>query len=238
MAKIVPFLGQMSGKMAGVVFSHNSHGAYFRARSIPVNPQTDRQNLVRGMFADASSDWSQVLTTAQRTAWTAYGKSFELPGSLGQSYHLSGINAFNRTRVFRANAGGSQLNNAPVTLGEAPAIFTSGIGLRVLDSASAQPNTINLVFSFVEGFDVATDQTWLSASMSDVLSPGIAFFGGPWQFKGSFEGDTAIPPADAFIPTGIVLSVGDLVAVKLRWGDELGRVSPEFQQFLTVVNIP
>lgn len=238
MAKFVPIHGQMSGKLAGNVFSHNAHGAYIRARSIPVNPQTNRQNLVRGFFGDASSDWSQVLTSAQRLAWIAYGKSFQLPGSLGQSYRLSGINAFNRTRVFRANAGGTQLNDAPTTLGEAPAIFTTGIGLQVSDAASADPNAIRLTYVDIEGFNNAIDQTWISLSMSEILSPGIAFFNGPWKFKGSLEGDTGSPPPNGSVPADLVLTVGDLVCVKLRWSDELGRISPEYQQFVDVINVP
>ena len=44
---VLPEGQQRSGSIGGATWSHNSSGAYIRARSIPVNPNTDRQNAVR-----------------------------------------------------------------------------------------------------------------------------------------------------------------------------------------------
>ena len=45
----VPTIGtKLSGSLGGIVASHNRFGSYFRQRTVPVNPDTADQQMVRG----------------------------------------------------------------------------------------------------------------------------------------------------------------------------------------------
>ena len=62
------------GSLAGTTFFTTPSGAIIgRAKTIPVNPNTPRQNLIRTSFADAVGAW-KVLTQDQRDAWDAYAQ--------------------------------------------------------------------------------------------------------------------------------------------------------------------
>ncbi len=238
MAKFTPLLGHLSGSVAGNVFSHNRNGPYIRGRSIPVNPQTDRQNLVRGFFGAAASAWSATLTEAHRSAWDRYAQNTPLTDNTGSVFFMSGINAYMRGSIFQRNAEVPLATNGPTVLGEAASIAAEANGIRVTDSASGSPNSVVLTYFNISGFDPGTDNTAIRASISIIQNIGVQFFNGPWVQLGFGIGNTAVPITTTALPTGIVLAVGDIVFVQLRWVDHLGRVSPFFQARETVINLP
>ena len=81
---------QASGSVGGFTAAHNQGGLYLRARSIPVNPQTPAQNLVRSFFGGLATRWRQTLTEQQREFWTIYGTTVEYTNPLGDLIRLSG----------------------------------------------------------------------------------------------------------------------------------------------------
>lgn len=86
-------VGQLSGSTGSTVASHNKFGAYFRSRTIPVNPNTPAQQAARNLFAEISQQWRN-LTQAQRDAWNAAALGVVLYDSLGVAYTPTGAMYF------------------------------------------------------------------------------------------------------------------------------------------------
>ncbi len=239
MALFVSSLGQISGKIGGLVFSRGRSGDIIRTRRIPVNVRSNRQELVRAILGNAAGQWSSLLSSAQRQAWIDYADATPLVNSLGVTYFMSGLNAYVRTNAFLRNVTGTPLTAAPIVGGQSDAPSPEGVApIVVTDSASAQPNSVLLNYPSLVWDGRSTDDAWIAVYISRILNPGVAFFSTPFAFQGSDEGNTADPLTQSIIPTDLVLSVGQRVSVQLRAIDADGRVSPFEQDSGLVVNIP
>jgi hypothetical protein len=104
--------GLLSRSQGNTTASHNRNGAYTRNRTIPVNPNTSKQTARRTLLQTYSDSW-KGLTAAQRTAWTALGASMVRLDTLGVSYTLSGLQAYESCNLNNATVGGSAISNAP-----------------------------------------------------------------------------------------------------------------------------
>lgn len=65
------FASDLSGKLGGIVASHNKAGGYFRAFTTPTQPNTVIQSWARARFASASSAW-HGLTDPQKNIWNLF----------------------------------------------------------------------------------------------------------------------------------------------------------------------
>ena len=115
-----PAIAEARGSVGGTVFSRNTHGAYMRNRSVPVNPNTARQAAIRLKVEQLQAIWRDTLTTAQRTAWNDYASQTPVLNRVGQSTKLSGINMYIRTNSLYLTAGGTRIDAAPPVNGVAP----------------------------------------------------------------------------------------------------------------------
>jgi hypothetical protein len=125
-------LGRLSRSAGSTTASHNRFGAYLRNRTIPTNPMTDPQTLVRdnlGALASAYRD----LTEVQRTGWRDLGLEIVRLDSLGQQYTLTGIQAFIMANRNRFSTGLAQIDDAPAV----PTIPTFIPGTLTLTDAPA-----------------------------------------------------------------------------------------------------
>lgn len=116
-----------SGSVAGVTSSRNRFGQYRRTRASPVNPNSVRQIAVRAVLASLASAW-RGLTDAQRQGWTALGASIQRTDSLGQTYNLTGEEAYVSVNAEMDAAGDATVDDAPV-LAEAPELLTTTLTL-------------------------------------------------------------------------------------------------------------
>ena len=93
MAKFTPIAGQITGRIAGVVYSRNKYGHYVRAFRAPRQPGSTPQMRVRAHFLNASTSW-RALSEAQRSAWNAYAAETRrrLPG--GETGSLTGLASY------------------------------------------------------------------------------------------------------------------------------------------------
>lgn len=157
-------VGQLSGSAGSTVASHNRNGQYFRVRTIPVNPDTPRQSVVRTNVQELSQQY-RSLTEAQRTAWGSLGDQMTRIDHLGNSYTLSGLQAYMSVNINRRT-----LSLADVTT--APAMTTVSILAGVTSTYTA-----------IGGFDVIFTSTPLDAGEHLVafatgpMSPGRNFAG-------------------------------------------------------------
>lgn len=86
-------IGQASGKLGSLVFSHNRGGAYVRARSMPTQPGGHYQDKIRAAVEVASKAW-RGLTAEARAAWTTWADGHPLPNRVGQMIRLQGNAAY------------------------------------------------------------------------------------------------------------------------------------------------
>jgi len=93
-------LAQASGALGGFVASHNRGGMYLRARSIPTNPGTDGQNLMRTAFG-ALADMFQTLDAAERQSWEDYAENVLITDRLGEPRKATAMNMFEKCNAVR-----------------------------------------------------------------------------------------------------------------------------------------
>lgn len=113
-----PMFGQFSGSQGNTTAAHNPWGSYIRNRTTPTDPATSSQLVQRAAMATLSAAWRE-LSAGERTAWNALGGSIVKTDPLGQSYNLSGLQAFTSINRVRLTLGEALLAVAP-TLDDPP----------------------------------------------------------------------------------------------------------------------
>lgn len=183
---------QMSGSIAGDTHARNRFGNYKRARTKPVNPKSSRQMGARILVMMLAEQWRESpMTDAIRTAWQTYANSVNWQNALGEIVTLTGFNHFIRSNAARITAGGSLVTAAPTDLGLPPGDPTFAV------AGSAATQLVSVTFD--TGFDwVDEDDAWFSVHMGEPQNITRNFFGGPWRWGGSEEGDSVTPPTSPF----------------------------------------
>jgi hypothetical protein len=167
-----------SGSIRGITASRNRGGSYFRGRTVPVNPNTIRQQSVREILGSLANAWTNQLTQVQRDGWNAYATAITVVNSLGDQVKLSGVNQFIRSNSPRQQAGLARIDVAPVnlTIGDTPIVgtasFDPGSGDIEMDASILTPALV-------------TDAALLYVSAP--VSAGRAFFAGPYKFVGKTQ---------------------------------------------------
>lgn len=212
-------VSQISGSVGGNTFSRNRSGAYVRNRSIPVNPNSSRQQTARANMSAAVIAWGQTLTEAQREAWRLYAASVPVKNRLGQNIYLTGQNMYVRTFTARALAGITAIAAAPTT-------FDLGTPDNELSVAlTATGNIISVTFD--EDLDwVDEDDSAMLIYIGQPQNASRKFFNGPWRYAGKIEGDSVTAPV---APVGVVgtftMSEDQAVWIGIRIAHADGRLT-------------
>lgn len=91
MAIFNPILGHLSGRVAGIVFSHNKGGPYVRSGTTPTNPNTSRQQITRSILASYSTFWLSNLDQASRDAWDVWAATHPVKNAFGEDVYITGL---------------------------------------------------------------------------------------------------------------------------------------------------
>jgi len=213
---------QMSGSIAGNTHARNRYGNYVRARTKPINPNSARQQVVRGLMATLTSRWSQVLTAIQRTAWNLYGSNVAMKNKLGEAVYLTGFNHYLRSNIAIMDVGGTVVDAGPTTfeLPEKDSTFAISI------SEAAQL----VVMAFDDTADWCDeDGAFLSVYEGAPQNPQRNFFAGPYRGVHSLAGDSVTPPTTADSVACVhVCTELQRVWVRARIIRADGRVSEDF----------
>ena len=218
---------QRSGSIGGTVFSRNRFGAYIRARSVPVNPNTARQVVARNAARSISIAWQTVLTQAQRDAWNVYAANVSWTNKLGDTVNLTGLNHYLRSNSLRVQNGIARVDAAPVIF----TLATAELALAVTASEATQDLTID---GDAGAAWVGEADAWQFYSMGLPQNGGIAFFGGPYRSVTAIPG--AGPPPFPATPAAVFpFAEGQRLWVRSRIARGDGRLS-EFAEvnFLAV----
>lgn len=101
-----------SGSYQGITSSRNRFGQYYRTRAIPVNPNSTAQSQARSRLAGLAEIWD-LLTDVQRAGWSSLGQSMTRTDSLGQTYNLTGLQAYVSVNSLNLAAGNAVVSGAP-----------------------------------------------------------------------------------------------------------------------------
>ncbi len=110
-----------SGSFAGQTSSRNRFGQYVRTRATPVNPGSSFQGTVRARMASNAAAW-RTLTDVQRAGWTSLGESMSRTDSLGQTYNLTGFDAYCSVNNNKLAAGDATVSAAPALVTPSPVV--------------------------------------------------------------------------------------------------------------------
>lgn len=218
----------ISGSVGGVTGSHNRGGQYLRARTVPTDPSSPRQDVMRAAVSTLTSRWRDTLTDGQRQAWSNYAANTPLLSPLGDSRDVGGLPMYVRGNAVRLQIGEAVIDTAP----------TSG-----LPSLTPPTNVTATAATRVLTGDLAADawtgeaDSFLVAYLSRGLSQSINFWKGPYRLSQSAEGN-ATPIVNfnlswaASWPSSVIVA-GQKVALKFRVVDAQGRLSAPVRQFVT-----
>lgn len=107
-----PLIGRLSKSAGSITAAYNKFGSYLRNRVTPTNPNTSFQTAVRGDFATYAGEYRN-LTASQQEAWIQLGKNIERQDSLGQTYSLTGLQAYMLININRGTVGSAGATDAP-----------------------------------------------------------------------------------------------------------------------------
>lgn len=206
-----------SGSIGGATASHNKGGQYFRRRAIPTNPSSARQQIVRNGLASLSQNWANVLTSAQRAAWTTYAANVPITDALGQTINLSGIGWYIAANQVRISAGKTTVAAAPTTFTLAALTPPSVTGV-------ASTGVASVTFTNTDGWAIAVGGG-LVMQFSRPQSPGINFFKSPFQVGFTINGAVSPPTSPATGTMPFLGAAGNKVFWQARAFMADGRIS-------------
>src|SRR3989304_8150625 len=101
MAKIIfgDIITDMRGKIGGAIYSRNGSCSYKKNFTMPTNPQTEAQSIVRAVFAAIMQAWGNTLTALERLSWSDGRLNFPFTNNLGQTYYLSASQLFTKLNL-------------------------------------------------------------------------------------------------------------------------------------------
>lgn len=169
--KLGSLVSEARGSIGGVVYARNRYGAYARARTKPVDPNTPLQNTYRSNMSQALAAW-RALTQAQRALWNAYAAVHTFKNRLGEAFTPSGLNLWTRSFLLVTLIGL-----------EPPTIPQVNMVMEDTDSSVSYRVDPGLYF-------YSREDTWEALSRASVwwqfnCSNGLNFYKGPYSNRGS-----------------------------------------------------
>ena len=220
-----------SGKIGGLVVSHNRGGNYARALRIPVNRRSGFQQPVRAGFGYLMSRW-KTLDPDTRSGWDQYAANTPVTNALGDTIKLTGPQMYMlvNTPILQGLGITEVKDNPPATPGLTAVTPITG----VFDASS---NNLTLTFNAMDDWAVATGG-WLHVYQSQAQPDSHQFNSSSFRYIASIGGDTMTPPTSPVVLTPLPFSVtgfaGDACWFKYSAVDAQGRPSRAIQVRCTI----
>lgn len=220
-------VGQISGRVAGSVYSHNRGGPYIRNGTIPVTSTTPAAIAAKTRLASVSQDW-QDLSAAVRLAFRTWAQANPVTNRLGKSITLTGHQWF-----VALNTRLEQAEQTPIVVPPDQPAPTALASLTL--SADIGPGTFDLTYTATP-LDT-DDMLRVFACVEE--SAGVRFVRNKLRIIG-FSAAAAASPMDieALIAAKFgAPQVGDVVHVAVDVLDTLtGLISPSLIDSAEVID--
>jgi hypothetical protein len=198
-----------SGSVGGCVYSRNRSGSYIRNRSLPVNTNTTQQAVVRSALTTLVVRWTSILTVAQRSGWETWAANTPQTDAIGQTYNMTGQNAFISMNTLRIQVGLSVIDVAPAIFAGA-SLTPSGMA-----SATAATSILSVTFNNLDVWATAVGGALLVYAARP-QNPSKLFFAGPYRFMGRINGAAVAPTSPQPITDTFAFAAGQRIHVKFR----------------------
>jgi hypothetical protein len=208
---------QASGSVGGLVYSHNRGGMYTRARTIPTNPSSEYQQLVRAAMGTLAPYWADTLDAGKRAAWNEYAANVAMTNKIGDTVYLTGQQHFIRCNVPRIVAGIAIIEAAPTT-------YNLGTFTAPTISGATDTPEISIAFSASDAWATAAGG-YLLAFAGMGQGAGRSFYKGPWRYMDKVVGAVSPPSSPQAMTPDFGLATGQLVWVQCRIIQVDGRLS-------------
>jgi hypothetical protein len=206
----------LSGSIDGITASRNRGGAYLRERTLPVDPNTLNQQVLRTAMASALAAWS-TMTEAQRAAWNAYAASRTLPNRLGEQRTISGQAYWTRYYTFRYQTDATILSVGIPT--DAPSHQSPGdFAIPPTVTLGDENDALIISWSGPTTWE-ATDADYFAVYVSTPRPATINWFRGPYLLVGARNGDNGTPitsPQEIELPPDRQPDAGEKIFVRIR----------------------
>jgi hypothetical protein len=186
-----------SGKLRGIVASHNKGGSYLRGLTIPTNPRSSFQTTVRNNLSVLQTRFLTTVTSVQRAAWAVYAENTPVTDALGDSIKLSANQWYVALNSLRLQAGVATIDAGPTTFGLAT--MTAPVATIV-----AAGTTVSLAFTNTDAWANEVGG-YLLLYASRPQNATINFFKGPFRFAGKVAGAGTPPTTPATITLPFVI---------------------------------
>lgn len=205
-----------SGKIDGLIASHNRGGAYFKAHVIPVDPNTTEQQVMRDAMTSVAANWNAFSAT-ERARWAAYAETRLIPNRLGEPRRVTGRAQYARYAIPRAQAiavwaTGSEIGTNPPQSGGwdfgHPPTFTLHPG----------STTLRISWDTLE-WPGSDDHDYCNIYVSPPRPQVQNWFRGPFTLLGGIAGDPDMPvtpPFDLALPADYQPGPAQRLFVRLR----------------------
>lgn len=217
-------VAKMSGKLGGTVFAHNRGGAYARNWSVPTDPATDFQLVLRNAMRTLVVAWTEELTANEIASWETYAANVPVLNPLGDPIHLTGQQWYIACNTPRLQA--DPVNLPRVDLG--PFNFDRGeYTAPTINSWTPATPSVDLDFTVGDPW-VDEDDCGMLIFASRPQNPTINFFKGPYRLAGVILGDSITPPTSpATIGLPFTVNPGQKVFLRAAVTREDGRLSTD-----------
>lgn len=210
-----------SGSMGGATASRNKGGQYFRRRAMPTNPASAFQTVVRNAVSQFSNAWSNILTQANRDAWSTYAANVNWTDSLGQSIKLSGNQMYIRSNTPRQQAGLTSVSAGPTNFTLAALTIPTIAGV-------ASTSIATVTYTNTDSWATAVGGS-LMLRFSRPQSAGINFFKGPYRYGFRINGAATPPTSPGTGTMPFVGAAGNKIFWSARATNADGRLSAEIR---------
>ncbi len=171
-----------SGKIRGIVASHNRGGTYFRGLTIPTNPGSSFQTTVRNAMKTLTSRWQETLTSVQRAAWQTYADAVQVRNALGDLITLTGQNMFIRSNISRLQASLAIVDAAPI-------VFDLGTFTAPTITLAPLGTTGTITFSAADSWNATSaGAQGMLVYQSRAQARSINYYKGPYRFAAIVNG--------------------------------------------------
>lgn len=205
-------LSASSGSVGDVVFAHNQHGPYTRARTAPDDPGSALQLAVRAALSECVTAWNATLTATERTAWDVFALAVRTRARIGRSTNAGGLGMYIRANVPRIQAAEvsvPRVDQAPTLFNSAPFTPIPRVVLNVVD------DTIHPVFDERDAWVTEAGAAMLFyASAPQPLTRN--FWAGPYRYAGPLLGSAPFNTSPGTIPLPQPAALGTRVFVRFR----------------------
>lgn len=221
--KIKPILADMSGRLQGIVASHNRGGQYFRGRTVPITPPTAPQTAIRLILANLVSNWKAVLTDAQRIAWNDFAVISPVIDGFGSSVNAGGLGNYIKHNLSRSLAGLGASSTPPIG---------SGVAFLTAPTPSENGGDIDVAIDNTDPWANDDNGRLLIFVSKPVPTSRYSAAGISKAFLATISGNSVTPPTS---PVNVNLipdwPAGTRIFFRFKAVDGSGGVSANFETF-------